>query len=68
MKDEIVGLIFSYGGHPDPKVKQWLLNKILETILAPDEYAQFLVDYASDGNDCFAFCWDKGVPPNVLPN
>lgn len=66
MKDEIVNLIFSYGGHPDPAVKQWLLNRILETLLSPDEYTQFLIDYASFENDSFAFCWDKGVPPHAV--
>lgn len=62
-KNEIVNLIYSYGEHPDIEVKQWVMDKILQTVLSPEEYAQFLIDYACGEDGPFTYCWNKGKPP-----
>lgn len=62
-KEEIINLIFAYGGHPNAKVKQWVLNKILETLMDNVEYNEFLVSYAEGDNGPFTYAWSKGTDP-----
>lgn len=62
-KQEIINLIFAYGGHSSPKVKQWILNKILEILLDEEEYLEFLTSYADGENGPFTYSWNKGKDP-----
>jgi hypothetical protein len=62
-KQEIVNLIFSYGGHPSPKAKQWVLNQILAILLDNTEYNEFLITYAEGENGPFTYNWSKGQEP-----
>lgn len=62
-RQEIIDLIFAYGGHKNPKVKQWILNKILETIMDEEEYLEFIASYAEGENGPFTYAWNKGEDP-----
>lgn len=62
-KKEVVDLIFTYGGNKDPKVKQWVLDQILHTLLDDDEYSIFVYDFSEVEEEPFNEAWSKGKAP-----
>ena len=61
--DDAVKLAFRYGGIDGSHHKQWLINKILETLLTEDEYSNFIKIFNSDEDGENMYEWDEGVAP-----
>jgi chemotaxis methyl-accepting protein methylase len=60
---EVLSLIYQYGGIDGSHHKQWLLNKILETLLEGEEYNEFITEYCDGEDGPNTYFWDKGIAP-----
>lgn len=66
-KDEVINLIMRYGSIDGAMHKQWVLTQILKTLMTPDEYREWLVEYRGEWDEDYEEYeygeWDEGIPP-----
>jgi len=61
--DNILDLIFQYGGIDGSHHKQWLLNQILETLLTGEDYNEFIAKFCDGADGPNTYHWDRGIAP-----
>lgn len=61
-KEDVLKLVYSYGGIDGAHHKQWLIDQMIREILG-DEYKAWVTNYESGEDGPETYSWEIGIAP-----